>query len=212
MFFRTVEPERPLADLFSELCIVCLARSQRQRCCSLSWLTSLLSFRRLSKFKFATTIWFCWSTRYEIRAASSVSCVFVPQNLNEVISEKAQNSKGLVGLFSFYLLQRVVVRLVSMSACADSNGCWRRRRVDLVIADSILCFLMLMVSLAAADSPTRWLEAAWCALDSPFPCSVLDGSTRISVSSRWQSRLTLGSCLPQPYPIACRPWRSCATQ
>jgi len=66
--------------------------------------------------------WFGWSARFEIRAASSVDCGFVPPNLYE----KAQHSKDICG-FIFVLFNTaggLVCRLVSVSPRADFNGCW----------------------------------------------------------------------------------------
>jgi len=123
----------------------------------------LLSLLGQSPWAPKVTKWFCWSARYEIRAARSVDCVFVPPNLYDVTAigsgRNHRIQKITVGLFSFYLLQRWVAGLVSLSSRA-------RRRVDSVIADSFRYVEMLVDSLAAARSPTRWLEAACRAFNS----------------------------------------------
>jgi len=88
-----------------------------------------------------------------------------------------------VALFSFYLLQRVggSVGLGVVSRWFQ----WllilvvlARRRDDSVIADSFLNLGMLVVPLASARSPARWLEAACRALDTQKnrPCALREAS------------------------------------
>jgi len=96
--------------------------------------------------------------------------------------EKHRIQSITVGLFSFYLLQRV---------------CWfqwllilfvlARRHVDSVIADSFVCPGMLVVSLASAYSPTQWLEAVCRVLDSQKdrPCGLREASPFSDSVNRW---------------------------
>jgi len=110
--------------------------------------------------KCTVTNWFCVSARYEIRAASSEDCVFVPPNLYDVIARRSVSISGIstAGVWLGWL--RYLLALVPPAAGAplsSSSSRW-------LGFHWILGFGTLVVA-ASACLPTRCLGVACCALD-----------------------------------------------